>query len=484
MTTIFNLLKSWTFRLLLLFAVLFAGAAVLAISYVGWKSDKLLEESLKQALSAEIRGLLEQYRTGGSLGVIRLAKAIDRRIRRPSNTLYHLTDKNGLRIAGNVKALTHHLWNAEGRVEFAYRRKTARGVETRHAVAYIYRLARGYRLMVGKNIEDQRQFARITRTTVLTGLGFMVFIGLTGAWLVSRHLLKRIDNITSTTRIIMAGDMGKRVPIDGSGDEFDRLASSLNAMLERIEQLMNDLRDVTDNIAHDLKTPLNRMRNRVETALRDGGQGSCREVLEKTIEESDELIRTFNALLSIARLEAGTGGANVGTHDLQDIIRDVAELYEPLAEEQKIQLMIRQGASINVVVDRQLLGQAIANLIENAIKYGKSEEKEEGAGQIMVEAAHCPAYDHEYHTKTCCICVSDRGRGIAAEETELAMRRFGRLEKSRTQPGTGLGLSLVAAVAKLHGGELRLENNQPGLICKIIIPCDEPSNPRSGSRQS
>ncbi len=468
--TILKLLKSKTFRLLLVFAVLCASAAILVIVYISWNSNRLLEGRLKQTILAETLGLAEQY---GSGGVTKLAKTINRRIITPSNSIYLLTDKNGGWIAGNVKALTRDLWNLQGRVEFAYKRKGPKGVETRHAVARIYRLARGYRLMVGRDVEDQRQFTNITRNAVLSGLVFMVFTGLFGGWLVSRGILKRIDNVTKTSRVIMAGDMSGRVPVDGSGDEMDRLAVNLNAMLARMETLMNGLREVTDNIAHDLKTPLNRMRNRVETALREE-QLDCREVLGQTIEDSDQLMRIFNALLSIAKLEAGGSRANFARNDLQEIIQDVAELYEPFAEEKNMQLITEKGALLKVEVDRQLMGQAIANLIENAIKYGGAEQAtiEMGSfrGQIHVKADLCNLAE-KYEGQNCyCISVSDHGQGIVEGEIKLALQRFGRLEKSRSEPGTGLGLSLVAAVAKLHGGELRLEDNQPGLRSRLVIP--------------
>ncbi len=471
MTTQLKLLKSKTFRLLLVFAVLFAGAAALVIVYIGWNSNRLLEGRLKETILAETLGLAEQYRSGG---VSRLAKTINRRIITPGNSIYLVTDINGGWIAGNVKALTRDLWNRQGRVEFAYQRRGPKGRETRHAVARIYRLARGYRLMVGRDVEDQRQFTKIVRNAVLSGLFFMVLVGLAGGWLVSRDLLRRIDEVTRTSRSIMAGDMSERVPVDGSGDELDRLAVSLNAMLERMEHLMNGLREVSDNIAHDLKTPLSRMRNRVETALRENEAGDYREVLEKTIEESDELIRTFNALLSIARIEAGGRSNNFARNDLQEIIRDVAELYEPVAEENNMKLETVSNPALYADIDRQLLGQAVANLVDNAIKYGATAMSKDHAGglkgRIRLEAGRMKKELGKGREDGIFIAVADNGCGIPEDEIANAMKRFGRLEKSRSKPGTGLGLSLVAAVAKLHDGELILEDNRPGLMARIIIP--------------
>ena len=459
-----------------MFAVLFASAAILAIAYISWNSNRVLEGRLKQTILAETLGLAEQYRSGG---VAKLAKVINRRIITPSNAIYLVTDNNGGWIAGNVKALTRDLWNRQGRVAFAYQRKGPKGKEMRHAVARIYRLARGYRLMVGRDVEDQRQFTQIIRNAVLSGLAFMVLAGLGGGWLVSRNLLNRIDAMTNTSRVIMTGDMSGRIPINGSGDELDRLAINLNAMLERIGKLMTGLQEVSDNIAHDLKTPLNRMRNRVEAALLERNGDDCRDVLQKTIQDSDELIHTFNALLSIARLESGGSSKNFTKNDLQEIINDVVEFYEPLADEKGMELVTVKAPSLLVNFDRQLLGQAIANLIDNAIKYGgetpqlvgeESSPRQVAMGKIELEAGIFTGEARDQDKKMIFISVSDRGQGVPEHEIENAIKRFGRLEKSRSKPGTGLGLSLVAAVAKLHGGELRLEDNEPGLACKIIIP--------------
>ena len=237
----------------------------------------------------------------------------------------------------------------------------------------MFRLPSGYRLIVGRDIEDRRELARMVRSAMLWGLGVMAVFGIGGGYWVSRKLLARIDALSDTSRTIMEGDLTGRLPVNGSGDELDRLAQSLNLMLARIEQLMAGLREVSDNIAHDLKTPLNRLRNRVEAALREPyGEPVYREALERTIEEADGLIKTFNALLSIARIEAGAGGENRESLDVSALLRDVAELYEPVAEERGLVLKADAQAPIFIRGDRQLLGQAIANLIDNAIKYGTS----------------------------------------------------------------------------------------------------------------
>src|SRR5680860_553322 len=297
------------------------------------------------------------------------------------------------------------------------------------------------------------------------GLDQLVSIG--GGYWVSRKLLTRIDAISATSRTIMEGNLTGRLPVHGSGDELDRLSENLNLMLARIEQLMAGLREVSDNIAHDLKTPLNRLRNRVEEALREPcDETAYRKTLERTIEEADGLIKTFNALLSIARLEAGAGGENRGKLDMAALVRDVAELYEPVAEEQGIALKADAATPIVIHGDRQLLGQAIANLIDNALKYG-APTAEGGNGwapevEVRAQASEGVAQ----------IIVSDRGPGVPAPERSRVLGRFVRLEASRSEPGSGLGLSLVAAVARLHGGSLRLEDNEPGLRVVLALPME------------
>jgi signal transduction histidine kinase len=258
---------------------------------------------------------------------------------------------------------------------------------------------------------------------------------------VTRRVLKRVDAMTETTRKIMDGDLAGRLPIAGTGDELDRLASNLNAMLERIEALMRGLKEVSDNIAHDLKTPLTRLRNRCEEALRLAeDESQYRAALESTIEESEALIRTFNALLMIARAESGQARDDMTEIDAAEIARGVGELYEPLADDKGIHLKVEAPVAAPVHGNRELISQALANLVDNAIKYA-----------IL-------------------LAVADSGHGIPAAERGRAVERFVRLEQSRSQPGSGLGLSLASAVARLHGGELKLEDNHPGLKTVISLP--------------
>jgi signal transduction histidine kinase len=464
-TALTKLFRTTTFRLSLTYLALFSAAAIVAIFYIYWNTTVLLSRQLNQTIDAELKGLAEQYRAGG---LDQLVRTVADRTQTPGNSLYLVADGEGRRLAGNLSAVSPDLWNSLGPVEFVYRRPATGGVERRLAFANVFRLPSGYRLIVGRDIEDRRELARMVRSAMLWGLGVMALFGIGGGYWVSRKLLARIDALSDTTRTIMEGDLTGRLPVNGSGDELDRLSESLNLMLARIEQLMAGLREVSDNIAHDLKTPLNRLRNRVEGALREPyGEPVYREALERTIEEADGLIKTFNALLSIARIEAGAGGENRETLDVSTLLRDVAELYEPVAEERGLVLKAEADAPIMVRADRQLLGQAIANLIDNAIKYGTAEVAGNGAGaepevEVRVEAKGPVAE----------IVVTDRGPGVPAADRERVLGRFVRLEASRSEPGSGLGLSLVAAVARLHGGSLRLEDNEPGLRVILALPIE------------
>ena len=290
----------------------------------------------------------------------------------------------------------------------------------------------------------------------------MVVLGLASWLFVSRRVLKRIDSVAVTSRRIMAGDLSGRLEVTGTGDEFDRLAESLNTMLVRIERLMTGLKEVSDNIAHDLKTPLTRLRNRVETAMAKAGtEAEYRDALEATIEDADQLIRTFNALLMIARVEAGSSDAQFADVDAAGIAADVFDLYEPLAEEAGVALNIDAPGPLPLAANRELLSQALANLVDNAIKYAT--EAEEGPSVAIAVARR---------DGSAILSVSDNGPGVAAEDRGRIAERFVRLEESRSKPGAGLGLSLVSAVAHLHSGSLELSDNEPGLRAELILPAD------------
>ena len=258
-----------------------------------------------------------------------------------------------------------------GWTETAYRRLDEQDTANHRALVRVTELDNGFRLLVGRDLEERRRLFGIVANAAQWSLLVVIVLGIGGGIFVARRVLQRIDAMTGTTRRIMAGDLSGRLPVGRSGDELDRLAENLNAMLERIEALMMGLKEVSDNIAHDLKTPLTRMRNRAEEALASSGsEAEYRAALERTIEESDGLIRTFNALLMIARAESGQARGNMDDFDAADVARGIHELYEPLAEDDGMTLRVK-AATARLHGNRELISQALANLVENAIKYGK-----------------------------------------------------------------------------------------------------------------
>jgi hypothetical protein len=456
-----KLLRTTAFQLTLAYLLIFILFAVSLLGYFALNTRRLITEQITRTVNTEIGRLREQYNEAGIRGLVLV---LDLRSRRPGSSLYLVTTPTGEGLAGNVGSLEPGVLDHPGWLETSYRRIEAPdGVEHR-ALVQVVELPGGFRLLVGRDLEERERIYGIISNAGRWSFALVVVLGLAGGFFVSRRVLKRIDAMTDTANTIMAGDLGGRLPIAGTGDELDRLAGNVNAMLERIEALMRGLKEVTDNIAHDLKTPLTRMRNRCEQALR-GEQGrDYRAALESTIAESDDLIRTFDALLMIARAESGQARGNMDEFDAAEIARDVGELYEPLAEQKGLVLKIDAPAPAAVRGNRELVSQALANLVDNAIKYaGPDASKINGAAaEILVKAGA----DGERIT----LSVADRGPGIPEADRGRVVERFVRLEQSRSEPGSGLGLSLASAVARLHGGELRLEDNRPGLRSIIALP--------------
>jgi signal transduction histidine kinase len=461
-----KLLRTTAFQLTLAYLLIFILFAVSLLGYFALNTRRLITEQITRTVNTEIGRLREQYNEAGIRGLVLV---LDLRSRRPGSSLYLVTTPTGEGLAGNVGSLEPGVLDHPGWLETSYRRIEAPdGVEHR-ALVQVVELPGGFRLLVGRDLEERERIYGIISNAGRWSFALVVVLGLAGGFFVSRRVLKRIDAMTDTANTIMAGDLGGRLPIAGTGDELDRLAGNVNAMLERIEALMRGLKEVTDNIAHDLKTPLTRMRNRCEQALR-GEQGrDYRAALESTIAESDDLIRTFDALLMIARAASGQARGNMDEFDAAEIARDVGELYEPLAEQKGLVLKIDAPAPAGVRGNRELVSQALANLVDNAIKYaGPDASKINGAAaEILVKAGA----DGERIT----LSVADRGPGIPEADRGRVVERFVRLEQSRSEPGSGLGLSLASAVARLHGGELRLEDNRPGLRSIIALPRTGPA---------
>jgi signal transduction histidine kinase len=464
-TALSRLLGTTTFRLLLLYLGLMAAGSLLLLGAIVPRIADALTRQTMAVIAAEVGGLREQYQIGG---MPLLADTVTARSAMVGANRYYLADATGRKLAGNLDMIPRELAGEPQGGLFRYVEHGDGLRRERTGVGLPVPVEGGATLVVGRDIEDQQQLAASLRQPLLWSLALTGLAGLGGALYVSHRVLRRIDAMAAASALIMAGDLARRLPVAGSGNELDRLAQTLNVMLGRIEQLMAGLKEVSDNIAHDLKTPLTRLRNSAEAALRDAtGEPAFRRGLERTIEEADGLIKTFNALLSIARMEAGGMAETKAVVDLSALVEDSAELYQPVAEEAGFTLSAEAETGLQVLADRQLVGQAIVNLIENALKYGASvPPRSNGApgvkGSIEISVAARAGRAE--------IAIADHGAGIPAADRERVLKRFVRLDASRSQPGSGLGLSLVAAVARALGGEVRLEDNRPGLRCVLALP--------------
>ncbi|MCF8469954.1 MAG: HAMP domain-containing histidine kinase [Parvibaculum sp.] len=461
--SISSLLKTSTFRLAVIYLALFAASAITLLAYVYWNTAGFLARQTDEAVEVEIAGLAEQYRQGG---LPLLAHTVIQRSRDPGQSLYLVLDPVGRVLAGTLDARPQVEPGPDGWFDFTYNRKTLDGTEVKAARARAFFLPEGFYLLVGRDVQERREIENLITNALIWAIGLTVALGLVGGLFMSRNMLARIDDINKSSRDIMEGDLSQRLPIAGTGDELDQLGRNLNAMLDQIEALMTGMRQVTDNIAHDLRSPLNRLRNRLEvTLMQDASPADYKHVLEKTISEADNLLGTFNALLMIARAEAGSLRESMTWVDVGAILHDAAELYEPVAEESDLALVIDAPEGLKIWGNRELLSQAVANLLDNAVKHGQPQSP--GAERVItVSAEPHPAGP----SRGIVLCVADRGPGIPEAERHHVLERFVRLEMSRNTPGSGLGLSLVAAVARLHGGTIELRDNCPGLKVALILP--------------
>lgn len=460
------IMKTTAARLSTLYLLLFAVCAVLLVFYMTAMSVRMLTVQIKGAINQEVSALGRFYRNGG---VPLMVRVMERRARQPGANLYLIADASGRILGGNVESLAPGVLDRTGWTErpFRYRRfgelenaanpAQRRGTEGRshkhQAIAQVFRLPNKMIVLVGRDLREPERFRLVVRRALMFALAIMGVGGLLIWFFVGRRALKRIDNVSAASQRIMGGDLTGRLPVTGAGDEFDRLSENLNLMLDRIDSLNVGLKQVSDNIAHDLKTPLTRLRNRAESALSGKKTGAeYREALESTIAESDQMIRTFNAILMISRLEAGYSSETTELIDLSASLSDVVELYEPVADEAGVALKTGSVQQIKIRGNRELVGQALSNIVDNAIKYSAG-ATDNPSVTVSLETAGSDVR----------LTVADNGPGVPGSESERVTERFVRLEASRTQPGSGLGLSLAKAVMTFHGGSLELSDNEPGL---------------------
>ncbi|SFV36547.1 Signal transduction histidine kinase [Devosia crocina] len=459
--------RTSTVRLTATFIAIFVVFAILLMGFIGWQSSVTIQRQQGEDIDREVR-LFQRIEI--NQGVRALAFAVARVASQPGPGLYYLGDASGLFLLGNITDVPPEVLIEPGIYTFDYERPNPFGDEGTQpetplksgvAVVRSVELDNGMRLVVGRDVVERRGYSAIILQSFLVGVVGIILFSVVAGGVTARRVLKRIDTIRDTSTKIMSGNLSERVPITRRNDEFDGLARNLNAMLDRIEQLLQGLKEVTDNVAHDLKTPLTRLRNQAEAALRDTASEETRErALETVIGESDRLIQTFNALLMIARVEAGAPSGALSPIDVSAVVADMAELYSPVAEDEGIEVATDIAPGVALRANRELIGQAMVNLLENAMKYAKPDDGRQGKITVTLRCEDTRVV----------IAVADNGPGIPEADRLKVLERFVRLEESRSEPGSGLGLALVNAVARLHGGHFRIEDNNPGVRAVIEVP--------------
>jgi signal transduction histidine kinase len=451
-------LRTSTFRLTLLYAGLFCLSVLALLAFVYWQTLVLLERQQMQIIFAETNALVERYHDAGLPGLL---GAIAERVQpdRVGDSIYLLADGRYEPVIGNLERWPRGAEEDGRTLTFPIERTRLGDPEQHRATAIYLDLAGDYHLLVGIDTRTQDRFRRAVIQALIWSIVATLGLGLGVGVLMSRRTLARLEAINQAAERVRRGEVKHRMPVGRRGDEYDRLAENLNAMLEEIERLLGAVRAVTNNIAHDLRSPLTRLKTRLEIALAASEDAAARrEAIERALAEADELLATFNALLSIADAEAGTGRAEMDRVDLEGLARDVAELYEPAAEEKGLTLERGLHGPATITGNRQLLFQVLANLLDNAVKYTPS------PGRIVLRLE--PATEEQGPA----LIVADSGPGIPAEDRERVLERFVRLDASRSTPGSGLGLSLVAAIARLHAATLALDDNAPGLKVMLRFP--------------
>jgi signal transduction histidine kinase len=446
-----DLFRSAGFRFGAIYALLLAVSAVALALFLWWATAGLLDRQTEAAIYADAQDLAARWSDGG---LPALAATIDDRLAQnvDDDAIYFLADPAMHRIAGNLSTWPSQVANVGTGYELQLQRAGLRSL----AHVRRYDLPGGFHLLIGRDVKVRAQLRTLLTDALLWAMIVVGLLATVGA-LVVRNLFRRtLANISATATAIAAGDFAQRVRLTGRGDEFDQLAEVINDMLDRIGRLMDGVRQVSNAIAHDLRTPITRARTRLEdAALHAASPDALRAAIERAIADLDGIVAVFQALLRIAQIEAGSRRSAFARLDVVPLLSEVAELYGVLAEEREIELEVTTPAHVPAYGDRALIQQAIANLVDNAVKFSPS------GGVVRLEATVGGA---------AAVSVSDQGPGIPAGDREKATDRFYRGESARNTPGSGLGLSLVLAVAQLHGGRLLLEDAAPGLRATLSLP--------------
>ena len=457
-----TLVRTTTFRLAMLYGVLFTAFSAILLGYLYVSTVGYIRNQSIEQVRAETIQLENAYISGG---LTRLNQSLLERAATPGRQfVYQLEDPTGKKISGHLTRLPPEARRVETRGSLSFEMDVAipgGQVELVSVEGEVIRLPDNSTLLVGHTTRQRGEIVRRITQAVWTAAPIGLILSLVGGVLISRTAASRAEALAETAEAVMGGDLSRRAPAFNSGDEFDRLAGRMNGMLERIEKLMLSARDTGNAIAHDLRTPLSRLRNKIEGALQtELTEDNARDTLEKTILEVDRLLNTFNAILRLSRLQAGEGG-RMEPLNVSDVAEEMAELYLPACEEAGLAFESQIEPGLNVLGDEGLIAQALANLLDNAVKYTPS-------GKIRLEVRHGRERD-------VVLSVIDSGPGIPEDQREKAKSRFARLDDARTLPGSGLGLALVDAVADLHEGMLILLDGdgppkRPGLRAQLRLP--------------
>jgi len=449
-------LRSSTLRLALICVALFGAVVCALFGYVYWSTASYVRGRSDRAIAAEHVILRQAYDRAGRDGLV---ATIGQRIaeERFEGGLYLVADASFAPVAGNLKVWPTVLKGSAGWGNFDAPEWKPDAADRPLLRASFETLPDTYHLLVGKDIDDLDEFAEKIEIALSLSILLTFVLGVFTSVFVTRRTIRRIEAINATSRAIMQSGLGQRIPRQGTRDEWDLLAENLNLMLDRIEGLMGEVKQVIDNVAHDLRTPLAHMRGRLEKAYaspRDGKHDQS--LIGDTMADLDSVLRMFASLMRISQIEANDRTAAFRAVNLANIAREVVELFDAAAEEKGAHLNVVADQPVLVTGDRDLLFDAVANLIDNAIKHGRD------AGQVTVEVAQ--------DNGGAVISIADDGPGIPVNESQQVFKRFYRLERSRRTPGNGLGLSLVAAVARLHSARIEMADNAPGLKFRLLFP--------------
>jgi signal transduction histidine kinase len=440
-------LHTSSFQLALLYAGLFTASILVLFALTYWTAADYAAKDEADEVDVEFTAIQDEAHLAGDT---RLPQIIDNHLQQRSaeHAIYLLEDPEGHKLAGNIPSQPTWLGTRQIKVMLDGKMPDVR--------AHGYRLANGDFLLIGQDPRSLQQMKRLIVRAFSVNVVVTLLLAVLGGVIISNRALKRVDAVSRTTQAIVAGDLSRRIPSRGTDDEFDRLASSVNAMLDRIEDLMRSMRQVSNDIAHDLRTPLTRLRQRLERAReRASSLEELREIVEGSITQVDTILETFGALLRIAQIEAGGRANALETIDVSSLLKSVVEDFSPAAEDRGQRIAADVAPHLQLSGDRELLTQMVANLLDNAIRHSP-------AGAEISVAAHAAESGVE-------IAVADTGPGVPLAERENVLRPFYRLESSRTTPGNGLGLNLVAAIAKQHHAHLSLSDNAPGLRVAVLF---------------